>query len=38
MGKDEMRMIALGALRHLQKMPRKVRGFFADPKLAYIFD
>lgn len=36
MGKDEMRMIALGALRHLQKMPGKVRGFFADPKLAYI--
>lgn len=36
-GKDDMRAVALGALRHLQKMPSKVRGFFADPKLSYIF-
>lgn len=38
MGKDDMKMIALGTLRYLQKIPRKVRGFFADPKLAYIFN
>jgi transposase len=36
-GKDDLRAVALGALRHLQKVPGKVRGFFADPKLAYIF-
>ncbi len=36
-GKDDLKAVALGALRHLQKMPGKVRGFFADPKLAYIF-
>jgi transposase len=36
-GKDDLRAVALGALRHLQKAPGKVRGFFADPKLAYIF-
>lgn len=35
--KDEMKAIAVGALRALQKMPRMVRGFFADPKLSYIF-
>jgi transposase len=36
-GVDDMKAIALGTLRHLQKTPRKVRGFFADPHLAYIF-
>jgi transposase len=36
-GKDDLKAKAAGALRHLQKMPHKVRGFFADPKLAYIF-
>jgi transposase len=35
-GKDDLKAIALGTLRHLQKTPRKVRGFFADPQLAYI--
>ena len=35
-GKGEMKAIALSLLRHLQEMPTKVRGFFADPKLAYI--
>jgi transposase len=36
MGIDDLRAVAVGALRHLQKVQRKVRGFFADPKLAYI--
>lgn len=36
-GKDDMKAVALGALRHLQKTPAKVRAFFADPNLAYIF-
>jgi transposase len=36
-GKDDLKAVAVGALRHLQKVPGKVRGFFADPKLAYIF-
>jgi len=36
-GIDDLKMIALGTLRHLQKTPGKVRGFFADPNLAYIF-
>jgi transposase len=35
--KDDLKAIATSALRHLQKVPRKVRGFFADPKLAYVF-
>ena len=35
--KGEMKAVALSVLRSLQKMPAKVRGFFADPKLAYIF-
>jgi hypothetical protein len=26
----------LGALRRLQKSPEIIRGFFADPALAYI--
>jgi transposase len=36
-GKDDLKAVATGALRHLQKIPCKVRGFFADPKLDYIF-
>jgi len=36
-GKDDLKAVALGALRHLQKTPAKVRAFFADPNLAYIF-
>lgn len=37
-GKDDLKAVAVGALRHLQKMPGKVRRFFEDPKLAYIFE
>jgi transposase len=36
-GLDDLKAVAVGSLRHLQKTPGKVRGFFADPKLAYIF-
>jgi transposase len=36
-GKDDLKAVALCALRHLQKTPAKVRAFFADPNLAYIF-
>jgi transposase len=36
-GKDDLKAVAPGALRHLQKTPAKVRAFFADPNLAYIF-
>ena len=36
-GKGDLKAKATGALRHLQKAPHKVRGFFADPKLSYIF-
>jgi transposase len=36
-GKDDLKAKAVSALRHLQKMQHKVRGFFADPKLSYIF-
>lgn len=35
-GKDDLKAKAVSALRHLQKSPGKVRGFFADPKLSYI--
>jgi transposase len=34
--KDDLKSLALGALRRLQKLPGVVRGFFADPELAYI--
>jgi len=34
--KDDLRSMAIGALRRLQKLPAVVRGFFADPDLAYI--
>jgi transposase len=36
-GKDDLKAKAVSALRHLQKSPAKVRGFFGDSKLAYIF-
>jgi transposase len=36
MNKAELKSLALGALRRLQKLPHIVRGFFADPHLAYI--
>jgi transposase len=35
-GPDQFRTLVLGALRRMQKMPGIVRGFFADPHLAYI--
>lgn len=34
--KDDLKSKAIGALRRLQKLPRLVRGFFADPNLRYI--
>jgi transposase len=34
--KDDLKTKAIGALRRLQKLPRLVRGFFADPHLSYI--
>lgn len=36
MDKDDLKFFALGALRRLQKLPRLVRSFFADPHLAYV--
>ena len=33
---DDLRTKAISALRRLQKMPHIVRGFFGDPRLAYI--
>lgn len=36
MNKADLKSLALGALRRLQKLPHLVRGFFADPHLAYI--
>jgi transposase len=38
MSKDDLKTRAIGALRRLQKLPGIVRGFFRDPKLAYILD
>ena len=34
--KDELKAIAHHALRRLQRLPDTVRGFFGDPRLAYI--
>lgn len=36
MSQADMKRLAIGALRRLQKLPQIVRGFFADPQLAYI--
>jgi transposase len=36
-GLDELKAVADRALRRLQKTPRIILGFFADPALAYIF-
>lgn len=33
---NDLKSKAIGALRRLQKLPHLVRGFFADPNLAYI--
>jgi hypothetical protein len=35
-GPDQFTSLAVRALRRLQRMPHIVRGFFADPNLAYI--
>src|SRR5680860_371239 len=35
-GPDHFKALAVQALRRLQRMPHLVRGFFADPNLAYI--
>lgn len=35
-GPDQFRGLAVAGLRRLQRMPHIVRGFFADPNLAYI--
>lgn len=35
-GPDQFKALAVKALRRLQRMPHIVRGFFADPQLAYI--
>jgi transposase len=34
--KAELKSLAMGALRRLQKLPHIVRGFFADPRLTHI--
>lgn len=38
MSADDLKSMAIGALRRLQKLPGIVRGFFRDPKLAYILE
>ena len=38
MSKDDLKACAVSALRRLQKLPALVRGFFRDPKLAYILE
>ena len=38
MSKDDLKARAVSALRRLQKLPELVRGFFRDPKLAYILE
>jgi transposase len=35
-GPDQFKALAVGGLRRLQRLPGIVRGFFADPNLAYI--
>ena len=34
--KDELKAVAVRALRRLQRLPQLVRGFFQDPHLRYI--
>ena len=34
--RDELKAVAVGGLERLKKCPGIVRGFFGDPKLAYI--
>lgn len=35
-GPDQFKALCVAALRRLQRTPRIIRGFFADPNLAYI--
>jgi transposase len=35
-GPEQMKAVVLSRLRRLQRLPHIVRGFFADPELAYI--
>jgi transposase len=35
-GPEQMRAVVVARLRRLQRLPHVVRGFFADPELAYI--
>ncbi len=35
-GPDQFKALAVAGLRRLQRLPHIVRGFFADPDLAYI--
>lgn len=35
-GPDQFKTLAVAGLRRLQRLPHIVRGFFADPDLAYI--
>src|SRR3954453_878959 len=35
-GPEQMRSVVIGRLRRLRRLPHIVRGFFADPELAYI--
>jgi transposase len=35
-GSDQFRTLVDRCLRRLQKLPALIRGFFADPNLAYI--
>jgi transposase len=35
-GPEQMKAVVTARLRRLQRLPQIVRGFFADPELAYI--
>jgi len=35
-GPEQMKAVVTARLRRLQRLPHIVRGFFADPELAYI--
>jgi hypothetical protein len=33
--KDDMKLLALGALRRIQKLPERVKSFFRQPEYQY---
>ena len=35
-GPEQMKAVVIARLRRLQRLPHVVRGFFADPELAYV--